>query len=141
MIVLGLFNLDQGAELKTSSTPFLTCRELRHRPAFAALLLACVLCSCGTGCDRGSEQNPPPTSRDQVERVPGGTAVIALAGDPDVLNSLIRASSYAGMVLAELKDELIELGEDLEWEPRIASSWDLLPGRVDPVHSATTSAS
>ena len=65
-----------------------------------------------------------------IEASRGGTAVIALAGDPDVLNSLIRGSSYAGIVLAELQDALAEMGEDLEWEPRIASGWELGADRL-----------
>lgn len=60
---------------------------------------------------------------------PGGTAVIALAGDPDILNSLVRSSSYAGWVLAEMQDALCELGEDMDWEPRIASGWEIADDR------------
>lgn len=59
--------------------------------------------------------------------MPGGTAVIALGGNPDVLNSLIRGSAYAGIVIGEMQDRLAEQGEDLEWEPRIASRWDIAP--------------
>ncbi len=55
----------------------------------------------------------------------GGMAVITLAGDPDVLNPLIRRSSDAGFVLAEMLETLTELNEDLVSVPRIAHSWDL----------------
>lgn len=64
---------------------------------------------------------------DDVGPVRGGTAVIALSDEPDVLNSLIRTSSVAGMVLALLQASLAEMGEDLQWFPEIARGWDVAP--------------
>ena len=57
----------------------------------------------------------------------GGTAIIAMKEDPDVLNPLIRVSADAGRVLAAIADPLLEMNEDLGWDPRIARSWDLAP--------------
>lgn len=77
----------------------------------------------GCGADRPSEAPSPTTALPS----PGGMAVIALAGDPDVLNPLIRRSAAGGMVLAEILDTLTELDESLVAVPRIAHSWELAP--------------
>jgi len=53
-----------------------------------------------------------------------------MGGDPDALNSLVRESAYAGIVLGEIQDGLAEMGEDLEFYPRIASGWDLAPDHL-----------
>ncbi|MBU8871923.1 MAG: hypothetical protein KOO60_13735 [Gemmatimonadales bacterium] len=95
-----------------------------------SLFLAWFYCVTLSGCSPGGPDGEPTPSSSSSGITPGGTAVIALAGDPDVLNSLIRGSSYAGVVLAELQDALAELGEDLEWEPRIASGWELAADRL-----------
>ena len=62
-----------------------------------------------------------------TEPVAGGTAVIALYAEPDGLNSLLKTSIVAGIVLAEIGDTLTEMGEDLTMGPSIASSWQLAP--------------
>jgi len=73
---------------------------------------------------------PPPRPLVDAEHagpVRGGTAVIALADEPDVLNSLVRTSAVAGMVLALVQASLAEMGEDLQWFPVIASGWTIAP--------------
>lgn len=65
----------------------------------------------------------------------GGMAIVALSGDPDVLNPLIRRSSSAGVVLAEILDTLTELDEDLAHQPRIASDWTLSDDQKSIVYS------
>lgn len=59
--------------------------------------------------------------------VAGGTAVVALASEPDVLNPLLYASAAAGQVIAELHDGLTDMDESLSYVPRIARSWELAP--------------
>jgi peptide/nickel transport system substrate-binding protein len=59
--------------------------------------------------------------------VDGGTAVVALADEPDVLNSLVRTSAVAGTVLSLLQDALAEMGPDLQWSPQIAAGWTVAP--------------
>ncbi|MBK7772097.1 MAG: ABC transporter substrate-binding protein [bacterium] len=59
--------------------------------------------------------------------VPGGTAVVALAADPDVLNPLIYSSTIAGIVIAELHDGLADMDENLSYVPRIARGWEIAP--------------
>jgi peptide/nickel transport system substrate-binding protein len=76
------------------------------------------------GCGRGDGKGDGGSADDSRR---GGTAVIALPAEPDVLNSLIRSSAFSGRVLALIQDGLVEMGEDLRWEPRIASSWELAP--------------
>ena len=75
-----------------------------------------------SGC--GGKVSEEVGARD-VQPVAGGTAVVALAAEPDVLNSLIRTSAVAGMVLSLLQAPLAEMGEDLRWHPMIASSWEV----------------
>ena len=95
----------------------------------SALCLLCCAGGCGPGDkDRdGASVKGPGT---EVGPVRGGTAVIAITGDPDVLNSLIRRSASAGQVLSQLQRSLAEMGEDLEWHPGIASSWEIAPDRT-----------
>jgi peptide/nickel transport system substrate-binding protein len=57
----------------------------------------------------------------------GGTVVIAFPAEPDVLNPLIRASAYTGQILALLQQSLLEMDEDLLWQPLIARNWTLAP--------------
>lgn len=86
-------------------------------------LLCCLLTA--PGCGGRDEAEPPPETAE--ERRPGGTAVIALSGDPDVLNPLLRASATAGRVLAEIGESLAEMDEDLTWQPGIAAAWEVAP--------------
>ena len=51
--------------------------------------------------------------------------MVALSTDPGALNPLIYSSANAGIVFAEIHDGLAEMGEDLEYHPRIAASWDV----------------
>jgi len=55
--------------------------------------------------------------------VPGGTAVVALAADPDALNPLIHESKIAAMIYDVFHDGLTEMDENFEYVPRIAESW------------------
>ncbi len=52
--------------------------------------------------------------------VDGGTAVIAFAEDPDILNPLIYQSASSGQILVLLHEGLVEMGEDLYYHPHIA---------------------
>lgn len=114
------------------ATYFLCARSLRKCPVpvFRWLLLVTMVLGLGAISGCGGEPDPPAASPSTEGPLPGGTAVIALSGEPDVLNSLIRSSSYAGMVLAEMQDALAELGEDLQWYPRIAESWEIAEDRT-----------
>lgn len=99
---------------------------------FAMILMLVVLgflaaSGCGSRQDSASESDPG-------EPVPGGTAVVALASEPDVLNSLVRTSAAAGMVLSLLQSSLVEMGEDLTWEPMIASHWAVAPDSLSIVY-------
>lgn len=100
------------------------------RDRFRAIAVAClVLGLVASACGPDSRDDRSGAAGDPGRPVAGGTAVIALAGDPDVLNSLIRNSSYAGWVLAEMEDTLSEMAEDMTWEPRIAARWEVAPDR------------
>jgi len=95
----------------------------------AACSMICVLAALTllAGCrddgpgDASGEMSTP------AGPVRGGTAVISLPSEPDVLNSLIRTSAVAGQVLSLLQAGLAEMAEDLTWSPEIAASWDVAP--------------
>jgi len=88
-----------------------------------ACLLAAVLLP-GAGCgDRGATRDRDRDAKPQ----PGGTVVIGIGSEPDVLNSLTRTSAVAGQVLSLMQAGLAEMGEDLQWEPMIAERWELAP--------------
>lgn len=78
--------------------------------------------SLAAGC--GGREATPPAAAD-AKPVPGGTAVVALASEPDLLNPLLYASATAGQIIAELYDGLTDLDESLQHAPRIARSWEL----------------
>ena len=90
-----------------------------------AFLVAGPVClgGCGEGTDREGAASPDSGSGP----VAGGTAVVALSSDPDVLNPLIHTSTNAGIVYAEIHDGLTEMGDDLAYHPRIADSWEVSP--------------
>ncbi len=90
-----------------------------------ALVPVLLMSGCG-GNDKGT------TTADMDSPVsgaptPGGTAVVAIPGDPGVLNPLIYNTSLAGMIFAEMHDGLAEMDTNLAWIPRIASRWVLAP--------------
>ncbi len=93
-------------------------RTVRAAALCVALALAC-------GCHGPGNEVAPG----------GGTAVVALAADPDVLNPLISDSAVAGIINAELYDGLADMGEDLSYQPRLARGWDVGPdGRSITYH-------
>lgn len=76
------------------------------------------------GCGKRGETPP---AEQGAAPVPGGTAVVALATEPDVLNPLLSTSATAGQVIAELHDGLTDMDESLDYVPRIARSWEVAP--------------
>lgn len=87
------------------------------------LLLAAALLGAVGGCSRADENAPAGAAA----ATPGGTAVIAFAAEPDVLNPLIHHSAYSGQVLVLLQDCLMESESDLHYHPRIAESVTVAP--------------
>ncbi len=77
-----------------------------------------------TGCGDGQRET---TATDTASPSVGGTAIVALADEPDVLNSLIRTTAVAGTVLSLVQASLAEMGEDRQWHPMIAGSWQVAP--------------
>lgn len=97
-----------------------------RRVAALALAAAAALSLAMTGAGCARREGPPPATRDHEPRA-GGTAVVALASEPDVLNPLLSTSASAGLVIAELHDGLTDMDESLVYVPRIARSWDVAP--------------
>ena len=94
---------------------------------------ALVLCLLVLGCGQDQPSSSSPKSSAAVDSLIaefGGTAVVALESDPDVLNSLIRRSASAGQILDLMQDSLADMGEDLSWNPRIARNWEISPDRT-----------
>ncbi len=79
--------------------------------------LAALAALGGGGCGGGGGAGPRA----------GGTAILALAAEPDLLNPLLTGSAYATQLLGLMQDGLIEMDEDLEFRPRIASGWTFAP--------------
>lgn len=120
-------------------------RAARFRPAFHPyprlrrrtflLGLRLVLLAAGSaglgGCGGDAAETGWPADGPEGRALAGGTAVVALSSDPDVLNPLIFTSANAGIVFAEIHDGLTEMGDDLVYHPRIAASWEVsLDGRM-----------
>lgn len=92
----------------------------RHslRP-LAALALVLAFGACGSR-DRAGGANAG-------ARRPGGTAVVAINVDPDFPNPLVTADKWAQELNRfALFLPLIQYGPKLEYEPRLASSWEML---------------
>ena len=93
-----------------------------------------VVCCCRwppVAAARAERSRPPETATDAP--VAGGTAVVALSADPDVLNPLLcDPRAIAGLVYAEMHSGLTEMADDLTYRPRIASV--VGHGAGQPVH-------
>ncbi len=106
---------------------FRTHLRLRRRTVLLGVRLAILaLGSAGLGgCGEEAAENLGAAAEPEIGPVPGGTAVVALSSDPDALNPLIYTSANAGIVFAEIHDGLTEMGDDLAYHPRIATSWEV----------------
>jgi len=93
-----------------------------YRYSRSGFLLAVLLVPALVGCSGGKKTSSEPT--DQA-KVPGGTAVVAFAAEPDVLNPLIFKSAYSGQILVLSIDSLMEMGEDFRYFPQVAKSVSL----------------
>ncbi len=116
--------LPSNRQLCRLAPPAAQSRE--RRCSFILLGLLFLILVLG-GCSRQKQSDPGPTSESPV---PGGTVVIAFPAEPDVLNSLIRSSAYSGRVLSAMQDALVEMGEDFNYEPKIARAWTLAPDQL-----------
>lgn len=93
-------------------------RPARTEPRILLLAAIALLCAAAAGCGRDAPAPSPP----EADPAPGGTAVVAIADDPDVLNPLIYRSAYAGQIAVLLLDSQVEMGEDLLYHPLLADS-------------------
>ncbi len=90
--------------------------SLRPLAACAPLVLVLALGACGS-TDRAGK----PTGRQ------GGTAVVAINVDLQLPNPLVTADRWSGEVNRFLLYlPLVQYGPKLEYQPRLASSWELL---------------
>ncbi|MEZ4389316.1 MAG: ABC transporter substrate-binding protein [Candidatus Krumholzibacteriia bacterium] len=96
--------------------------DRRQRRGIALAAMLAVLTTVGA-CGR-AERRPDQAAETPV---PGGTAVVAVADEPDVLNSLVRTSAVAGTVLSLIEASLIEMTPALLWEPQVAERWEVAP--------------
>jgi len=91
-----------------------------HGRAATFPVMLFLFVSCG-GCARDG------APADAAHPVEGGTAVIAFAEDPDILNPLIYQSAASGQILVLLHEGLVEMGTDLAYHPHIAREWRFSP--------------
>src|SRR5438105_3429039 len=95
---------------------------MRQLAALAAILLTAIACEGG---------NQP--SSGNAAATPGGTLVIASAGEPDVLFPPLTATTTGREVSELVYDHLADLGHslntvgDADFKPHLAKSWTLSP--------------
>jgi len=96
---------------------------MRHYTGLAVAVLTAIACDSGK-TDGSSAANNGPT---------GGTIVISVAGDPDVLFPPLLTSLPARQVSELVYDHLADLGPSLNttgdtgFQPRLAKSWSWSP--------------
>ncbi len=103
-------------------------RTAFDRNSLALQLTSMTLLLCAlvfSGCADKDDTPAPELVGKPAGPVPGGTAIIALASEPDALNPLVFSSFGAGMVYAEVHDGLTEMDDDLNYMPRIAQRWEV----------------
>jgi len=97
-----------------------------HHGVRVQLVVAAALCVLVClGCGERNGGRDQPTDSSGIKVIPGGTAVIALSSDPDVLNPLISASTNAGLVMAEIQAGLTMMNDSLVYVPRIADHYEI----------------
>ncbi len=102
--------------------------SLRHLTATGLVGLLSGLMLSGlmlSGCGKDEADRGDNADTGSVEPVAGGTAVIAIASEPDALNPLVYSTAVAGIVFAEIHDGLTEMDDDLNYVPRIAQRWEV----------------
>jgi peptide/nickel transport system substrate-binding protein len=62
-----------------------------------------------------------------TEIKPGGTMVVALPGDPEVLNSSITTDISSSNLSGQIYSTLVRLDNDGQVEPYLARSWEIAP--------------
>ncbi len=95
--------------------------EAGGRRALLVVALVVAVAGCGERDTGGAAAD------ESVGPVSGGTAVIALAGGPDSLNPLVFSSAVAGMITSEMHAGLTEMDGSLQYQPRLAHSWEIGP--------------
>ncbi|MHB0968624.1 MAG: ABC transporter substrate-binding protein [Thermoanaerobaculia bacterium] len=96
----------------------------------ASALLILVLGACAPA-ERPVETTAEPAAAESVPipTVPseGGTVVRRLESDVNTLNPLLQSSSYERYVLSYLFDAVVELDQDLNVIPMLATKWEISP--------------
>jgi peptide/nickel transport system substrate-binding protein len=74
-----------------------------------------------TACGQGSRDPAPEPAN--IDPVSGGTLTVAVDSDPGTLNPVLRTTALAGSILGEIGEGLIEMNEQLDFEPGLAKRW------------------
>lgn len=82
---------------------------------FLALVLGTTSC--------GRDQGQPVETPIDVAPVSGGTLTVAVDADPGTLNAVLRRTALSGSILGEINDGLIEMDEQLDFGPGLATRW------------------
>lgn len=99
-------------------------RRLVPFVAAAALLAACGGSDPEPGNAAGSPATESPTTSSQPTQ--GGTLSVAIDSDPGSLNPAITTSGATHTASELLYNGLVGLSSDLEPEPELAESWEVL---------------
>ena len=84
--------------------------------------LLLFLLGLGLGaCGQGDPAREPETVN--MDPVSGGTLTVAVDADPGTLNPVLRRTALAGSIIGEIGEGLIEMNEQLEFEPGLARRW------------------
>lgn len=83
--------------------------------------LLLLLCAMLPACGQGNREAPP--ERTDLVPVDGGTLTVAVDSDPGTLNPVLRRTALSGSILGEINEGLIEMNEQLEFEPGLARRW------------------
>jgi peptide/nickel transport system substrate-binding protein len=114
-----MFFSNPGGVVKISSDSARCCSPR------IGILWGLALAALVTGCSERQPDRGQADAAPSSEPVAGGTAVVALASEPDGLNPLVFASASAGLVFAEMHDGLTEMDDALNYVARIAHSWQV----------------
>lgn len=107
------------------------------KKTLALLAVAALVLSFGCGKSGSGELSPAELGRRSLEGAnpapvtdaainDDGSVVYRYNAEPGTLNPLINQDAYGSAILARITDSLATRNLDtLEWEPRLAESWDL----------------
>jgi len=91
-----------------------------------ALVIAAAACDTGEGVDVGDAGPGETPGADGGDgEAAGGTLIAAISGEPDQLDPHATSAYPSFQVLENVYDTLVQPNEDLEFEPALATDWEV----------------